>query len=183
MDLDAELRVAAQAATSFVEPGEELSAVVPAEPSPGERVYLCAFSRADELSWLALDAEGIPVADRLLLRETASVVALCEVAEETAGGGDVEELRRQLAELRERESPEGIDEAEDAAAALARALAEPPRVASLRYLDAVGSAATRLERALGETGGSPFAQAMQAGTGAVQGFTRDVERAYKRPLA
>ena len=183
MDLDAELRVAAQAATSFVEPGEKLSAVVPAEPSPGERVYLCAFTRADELSWLALDAEGIPVADRLLLRETASVVALCEVAEETAGGGDVEELRRQLAELRERESPEGIDEAEDAAAALARALAEPPRVASLRYLDAVGSAATRLERALGETGGSPFAQAMQAGTGSVEGYTRHEERAYKSPLA
>jgi hypothetical protein len=159
--------------------------VLPAEPAPGLRVYLCAYAREGDgaLAWLALDGSGEPIGDRALVRDAVSIVGLCELAEESAAGGDVEELRVQLAELRERERPDGIEEAEEAAAALAGVLADPPRLASLVYLDAIGTAATLLERALGEAGASPFALAMKSGTGAVDELSRDVERGYKRPLA
>ena len=53
------------------------------------------------------------------MREAASLAALCEVAEESAGGGHLPELRARLAELRETDNPVGIEEAEAAAAALA----------------------------------------------------------------
>ena len=75
-----------------------------------------------------------------LVREAASLAALCEVAEESAGGGHLAELRARLAELRETDNPEGIEEAEAAAAALAETLQPEPRVASGAYLDAIGSA-------------------------------------------
>jgi hypothetical protein len=65
---------------------------------------------------------------------------------------------------------------------LSATITPAPRVASLGYLDALGGAAWRLERTLGEIGSSPFATAMKAGTGAVEELTRDVERNYKRPL-
>ena len=48
------------------------------------------------------------------------------------------------------EQPDGIEEAEEAALALERAIGAPPRVASPAYLDAVGAATRRLELALGE---------------------------------
>ena len=57
-----------------------------------------------------------------------------------------------------------------------------PRVASEAYLDAVGSASRRLEQALGDGGTSPFAAAMQAALGSVEGLSDDVERNYKLPL-
>ena len=91
------------------------------------------------------------------MREAASLAGLCEVAEESAGGGHLPELRARLAELRETDNPEGIEEAEAAAAALAETLQPEPRVASGAYLDAIGSASRRLEQALGESGASPFA--------------------------
>jgi hypothetical protein len=55
-------------------------------------------------------------------------------------------------------------------------------VASSAYLDAIGSASRRLEQALDESGGSPFAAAMQAALGSVEELTEDVERNYKLPL-
>ena len=86
------------------------------------------------------------------VRETASIVALCELAEETAGGGQLEELRQQLVQLRLTESPEGIEDAEAAALALERVIGAPPRVASPAFLDAVGQATRELEQALGAAG-------------------------------
>jgi phosphohistidine phosphatase SixA len=112
-----------------------------------------------------------------------SLSALCEVAEETAGGGDLAELRARLAELRRTEAPEGIEQAEAAAAALERTIQPPPRVASSDYLDALGTAARRLEQALGDDGGSPFAVAMQHAVPVVEELTADVEQTYKGPLA
>jgi hypothetical protein len=182
MAVDGELRAAANAALAFAALGEELAGIVAAEPQPGLRVYLCAYEDGDARSWLALDASGAPVADRALLRDAVSIMGLCELAEESAGGGNVAELRERLAELRAGEAPEGIEDAEAAAAALAGTLLPPPRLASFDYLDAIGSAATRLERALGEVGASPFAAAMKTGTGAVEELARDIERHYKRPL-
>ena len=105
-----------------------------------------------------------------------------EVAEESAGGGHLAELRARLAELRETDNPEGIDEAEAAAASLAETLQPEPRVATGAYLDALGSASRRLEQVLGESGPSPFAAAMQAALGSVEELAVDVEGNYKIPL-
>jgi hypothetical protein len=173
-------RIAA-AAAALAEPGEEVSGVLVAE-TLGRRVYLCAFESADGHSWLALDDDEQPLTERRLVREAASLAALCEVAEESAGGGNLDELRARLAELRETDNPQGIEEAEAAAAALADTLQPEPRVASSPYLDALGSASRRLEQALGESGGSPFASAMQAAMGAVEELGDDVERNYRRQL-
>lgn len=178
-----DLSAAAGAAEAFLEENEELAGVIAAEPAKGLRVYLCAYRQGERLTWLALDPERRPLADRALVRDAVAIVGLCEIAEESAGGGDLPELRRRLAELRERESPDGIEEAEAAARSLEEVILAPPRVASADYLDAIGAAARRLEQALGEIGASPFAQAMASGHGAVEELADDVTRNYKRPLA
>lgn len=182
MTLEHELSAAGDAARAHATDGEELVAVIPAEPGAGARVYLCAYARGEEQAWLAFDAYGQPVADRVLVRDAVSIAAMCELAEESAGGGDVGELRARLVELRLSENPEGIEEAEVAAAELQAALRPAPRVASVVYLDAIGLAAARLEDALGEVGGSPFAESMKGGIAAADELADDVERAYKAPL-
>ena len=141
-----------------------------------------AFVSAEGTTWLALDDAAQPVSDARLVREAASLAALCEVAEESAGGGDLAELRTRLAEIRETEAPAGIEEAEAAAAALADLIQPEPRAASGAYLDAIGNAARRLEEALGDSGGSPFAASMQAAVGAVEELAADIEANYKLPL-
>ena len=104
-------------------------------------------------------------------------VAMSELTADLAGGGDLEELRSQLSQLRMVEQPPGIEEAEAAALALERIIGAPPRVASPTYLDAVGTATLALEQTLGNVS-SPFSEALRAGTGAVDEFVRDVERDY-----
>ncbi|HEX3237745.1 MAG TPA: hypothetical protein VHQ99_04975 [Gaiellaceae bacterium] len=171
----------AEAAAAFAEPGEELAGVLVTE-TLGRRVYLCAFESGGGRAWLAFDGAAEPLTESRLVREAASLAALCEVAEESAGGGHLPELRARLAELRATDNPDGIDEAEAAAAALAEMLQPGPRVASGAYLDALGSASRRLEQALGESGASPFASAMQAALGSVEELASDVEGNYKMPL-
>jgi hypothetical protein len=173
-------RIAA-AAAAFADPGEEVAGVLAVE-TLGRRLYLCAFESPQGHAWLALDDGARPLTEARLVREAASLAALCEVAEESAGGGHLSELRARLAELRETDNPEGIEEAEAAAASLAETLLPEPRVASGAYLDAIGSASHRLEQALGESGASPFAAAMQAALGSVEVLGEDVERSYKLPL-
>jgi hypothetical protein len=171
----------ARTAAGFAEPGDEVAGVLVAE-TLGRLVYLCVFESEEGRTWLGLGGEGEPLTDRRLVREAASLAALCEVAEESAGGGHLKELRARLAELRETDRPEGIEEAEAAAEALAETLQPEPRVASGDYLDAIGSASRRLELALGDDGASPFAAAMQAALGSVEELTDDVERNYKLPF-
>lgn len=171
----------ASAAAAFAQPGEELTGVLVAE-TLGRRVYLCAFESAEGRAWLALGADSEPLTEGGLVREAASLAALCEVAEESAGGGHLPELRARLAELRETDNPDRIEEAEAAAASLAETLQPEPRIASGAYLDALGSASRRLEQALGESGASPFAAAMQASLGSVEELAADVEGNYKIPL-
>jgi hypothetical protein len=177
------LRRIAEAAIRYAAPGEEVVGIVAAEPSSGSRAYLCAYrSEEGETSWVVLDDEGQPVADRGRVREVVSIAALVELAEETAGGGDLDEFRSQLVALRMTENPSGIDEAEEAALALQATIGGDPRVATPERLDAIGVATLRLERSLGEAG-SPFAVAMKQATATVEELTRDVEAAYKVPLA
>ena len=183
MSLGDDLDRIGTAAAQFAAPGEQVTAVLAAESDDGGRTYLCAFTSGDVTSWLALDDAGRPVAERRFVREAASLAGLCEVAEERAGGGDLADLRARLAELRATEAPAGIEEAEDAAAALAATLQAEPRVATAAYLDAIGAAARRLEQALGDDAGSPFAAALQQAVGAVEELADEVERAYKGPLA
>ena len=128
----------------------EVTGVLAAEPARGRRLYLVAFG-ADERGAGSCSTTTVqPVDAREDVRDTASIVAMCELAADLAGGGDLEQLRAQLAQVRMVEQPPGIEEAEAAALALERAVGAPPRVASPAYLDEVGAATLALERALGE---------------------------------
>ena len=182
MGLSEELTRIAGAAVAHAQDGETVTGVVAAEPVGGDGVYLCSFARGEERSWLALDGSAAPVASGSLVREAASIAALCEVAEEAAAGGNLEELRAQLMTLRLTEAPIGIEQAETAAFELEQAIGAPPRVASVDYLDAVGAAVRRLELALGDGGQSPFAAAMQQALGIADGLAEDVAANYKLEL-
>jgi hypothetical protein len=179
--LDEDLLHIAAVAADYAEDGEELSGLLAAEPDDGRRVYLAAYDSDDERSWLALDSKGGPVQARSVVRESVSILGMCELAEETAGGGDLDQLRSRLAEIKDTETPVGIEDADEAAARLQQVIGEPPQVASPARLDEVGHATRCLEVALGE-GGSPFAEAMKAGMGSVEALTEEVEANYKLAL-
>jgi hypothetical protein len=182
VELTEDLRRIAEAAVRYAGPGEEVVGIVPAEPSSGSRFYLCAYQGEEgRTGWLVLDDDGRPVESRAVVREVVSIAALVELAEETAGGGDLDELRAQLVALRVTENPPGIGAAEDAALALQTEIGGAPRVATPERLDAIGAATLKLEQALGGSG-SPFASAMREAMPTVDELTRDVEAAYKRPL-
>jgi hypothetical protein len=177
MGLEEDLVRIAGAATAH----GDVTAVLAAEPASGMRRYLVALGEDVERRWLVLDDAGAVVTLRDEIRDTASIVAMCELAEVLAGGGDLEQLRVELARVRIVEQPPGIAEAEEAALGLERALGAPPRLATPAFLDAVGAATVALERALGETS-SPFSAAIRGATGAVDEFVREVERDYAAEL-
>jgi hypothetical protein len=172
----------ADAAASFAVDGEQVSAVFAAELPSGERAYLCAYGEGEAVTWLALDDGGEPITDREQVRAAASLVALNEVAVDSAGGGELDELRSRLVALRLTENPPGIDEAEEAVIALQQTLGGGPHLATTEFLDEVGTATRRLEDALGEASESPFALAMKSASHAVDSLTSDVEAHYKREL-
>lgn len=182
MTLSQDLRRIAEAAVTHAGEHEEVSAVIPTEPAGGRRVYLVAYTAGEQKTWLALDADGLPVTDRRVLRDAVSIAAMCELAEETAGGGHLPELRAQLETLRATDPPEGIDDAESALTELEQTLGGDIRVASPAYLDEVGAATRRLEQALGEQGSSPFLEAMKQAGLTIDGLTADIESHYKTDL-
>jgi hypothetical protein len=155
--------------------------VLAAETAAGARSYLVSLGDDEERTWLVLGATGEPAAGRELVREVASMVVMCELAGDLAGGGDLERLRSELTRLRLTEAPEGIEGAEEAALALEHAVGAPPRVASPAYLDGVGAATRALESSLGEHG-SPFATALSTASPAVEAFVAEVETRYALPL-
>lgn len=182
MELAEQLEGIAARAAEHADGDEVVAAVIPAESSVG-RVYLCAYRRGGgETTWLLLDAGGEPVVERAAVRDAASLVALVELADESAGGGELDELRSRLVGLRLTENPPGLDDAIAAVDELERTVGTPPRIASTVHLERVGAAVRKLEDALGSGPGSPFAAAMKSGAAAVQEFTADVEANYKRPL-
>ena len=85
MALEKDLRRIAERAAVYAAEGEDVAGIVPAEPASGLRLYVCAYGSEDATSWLVLDATGVPVSDRELVRDAVSIAALCEVAEEAAG--------------------------------------------------------------------------------------------------
>jgi hypothetical protein len=181
VELQAELERIAAAAAGLAGPAEQLESVIPTEPEPGSRIYLCSYS-GPLRTWAAVDEQGRVITERARVRAAVSIAALCELAEESAGGGKLEELRQELVALRVTERPEGIEEAEAAALALERAIEPPPRLASPPYLDAVGMAVRRLEVALGDSMSSPFAEAMKSGSAVITELELDVEAGYKGDL-
>jgi hypothetical protein len=180
--LQRELEGVAAAAADYAEGDERLSGILVAEPQDGTRLYLCAYATPGGRTWLALDERRQPVSSRRLVRDAASIAALCEIAEETAGGGDLDELSSRLVALRMTERPPGIEEAENAVRELQQTIGGTPRVASLQYLDRVGLATRRLEEALGE-GGSPFAEGMKVAMDSVDTLADEIEASYKGELA
>lgn len=165
-------RIAAAAA-----PHGEVTGVLAAEPARGLRLYLVAVGEGDGRRWVVLGDDGEVVARRDNVRDTASIVAMCELAADVAGGGDLEELRVKLAQLRMVEQPPGIEEVEAAALDLERTIGAPPRVATPAFLDEVGAATLLLERQLGQTS-SPFSEALRGAAATVEEFVQDVERRY-----
>ena len=176
-------RIATIAAAHAPERGA-LSAVLGTEPTPGLRAYLCAFEDEDgSRSWIALDDEGVPITVRRDLRDVVAIAALCEIAEESAAGGDLDELLSQLVALRLTESPEGIDEAEDALRALQRTVGTPPQLASPARLDEIGAATRRLEQALDPAAASPFTAALKSAQGTIDELLKEIEQGYRAPLS
>jgi hypothetical protein len=177
-------RIAGLAAQAGGANGDVVSGVIPTEPTPGRRIYLCAFDGADGYrSWLAVRDDGTVVETRSELREAVSIAALCEVATDAAGGGDLDTLIDRLEELRRTEAPDGIEDAEEAARALRGVLGDVPQVASPARLDEIGGATRRLERELDPTGASPFSAAMKSSQAAVSELQREIEAGYRLPLA
>ena len=177
-DIGADLEEVAALVAVHDESGS-VAAVLAVEPASGARRYLCAFERDDGWrGWLAVDAEGRPVTSRRDARDIVTVAALCELAEECAFPGDLDELRAQLVALRLTENPAGIEAAEEAALALQHVLGAPPQLATPARLDAIGVAARRLELALDPIAGSPFGSAMQAAQAVADELWAEVESAY-----
>ena len=183
MALVDELERAGALVAALAQPGDAVSGIIASEPCAGGRVYLCSFDDADgRRSWLAIHANGAPVGSRSELREAVSIAALCEVAEDAAGGGDLDALIATLVEIREKEGPPGIDDAEKAARALRGILGNPPQLASPSRLDELGAATRRLEQELDAVGASPFAAAMKSAQGAVAELQREIEAGYRIEL-
>jgi hypothetical protein len=183
MALSEDVERIAQVAQALAAAGEQLVGVIATESLAAGRVYLCAYDTGVGHAWIALDDAGTPLTDRHAVREAAQLSGLCEVAEESAGGGDLPQLIARLEEIRRTDAPAGIEEAEEAARALAAAIEPEPRLATSAYLDRLGAASRRLEQALGDDAGSPFASAMQSAMPAVDELAAEVERTYKGPLA
>jgi hypothetical protein len=160
-----------------------VSGILATEADPGARVYLCSLDEADGTrSWLAVDGRASPIVERATVRAAASIAAICEIAADSAGGGDVDALVASLADLREREAPEGIEDAEHAARALRAVLGDPPQLATPKRLDEIGAAARRLEQELDPGGPSPFASALKSSQGAVSELQREIEAGYRVDL-
>ena len=184
MSLAADIERVAGLATAHAEAGDAVSGVIATEASAGTRIYLCAFDDADgRRSWLAVRDDGTPVLNRVELREAVSIAALCEVATDAAGGGDLDALILRLEELQATEAPPGIEAAVEAARDLRDVLAVPPQLATPSRLDEIGTATRRLERELDPMAASPFTAAMKGSQDAVGELQREIEAGYRLPLS
>ncbi|HEY1479845.1 MAG TPA: hypothetical protein VGF46_07425 [Gaiellales bacterium] len=152
----ADLAGAAEAALAHVDDDEEIAAVIPCDPrGQGAIVFLCALRAGDgdELTgWIAIDEHGHPVHDEDSVRRAASIVALCETAEEAAGIPEIDALVAAIDRAREQsQAVAGLSEALAACDPPARALAAGVagvRIASDAYVDSIGRELLLLDGAL-----------------------------------
>ncbi len=153
MTLEALLEQAAAAAGVHAD-GDTVAAIMPAQPGGGDLVYLVAYERGGELSYLALDRRLEPIADRRLVRDAVTMLALAEQADEASGARSTQLLEQRFGEAVAAMRAAGL--AAEAAAGSAvltavGALAEAaagPRVATPAYLDRVAAAAAGIAVAL-----------------------------------
>jgi hypothetical protein len=151
-----DLAGAAAVALALVDDDEEIAAVLPCDPrGNGELVFLCALRAAEDAEltgWLAITATGQALAEGDPVRRAASIVALCETAEEAAGVPEADALVAAIVRSRELAGDvPGLDEVLAACEPPARELAEGAtgvRVASDAYLDSVGRELRQLDAAL-----------------------------------
>jgi hypothetical protein len=154
MSLEAELESALDAAARLGPPDRRPDAILPAEPHAGARVYLAAFGGGEDVRYLALDADGRPVTDRTLVRDTVAMLALAERADEVSGAVAADELEAAFAAAAAELGGAGLAAERDAAEAVRAALAAlaseaaGPRVATPAYLDRIAACATELSGAL-----------------------------------
>ena len=157
-----------------------MSAVLAAEPLPGRRVYLCAFESETGENRGSSSTVTARRLERRDIRDAVAIAALCEIAEESAAGGDLDELLGQLVALRITEQPEGIDEAEAAVRALQHtigaAAARDARASGRdRRGDAPARAGARPGRAVTVYGGA------EGRPGAIDELVKEVEATLPRP--
>lgn len=103
--------------------------------------------------WLALDGADRPVTSRKTVHDAVALSALCELAEESLPTAERE------------------------------AVLPPPRLATDRYLDALGAAARKYEQAAGIQGPSPFGAALEHALPAVEALAEQVLARHLTPLA
>jgi hypothetical protein len=119
-----------------------VSGVLAAEPTAGRRSYLVAFGEGDERRWAVFDGAGAIVDRREDVRDAASIVALCELADELADERVVVAPPRVA-------SPAYLDDVGAATIALERALGElssPFSLAMRAGTGAVDAFVTDVER-------------------------------------
>jgi hypothetical protein len=155
-----QLLAAAAAAKPFATPGEEVVGVLVADPFERGLVFLCALGppgedddheddEVPELGWIAVDGDGLALADARRVQEAATLAALCETAEEAAlvpdAGGIADAVEGALALVGEQRSDlrAALDAAHVAALAAA-AHGDGLRVARTGYIDELADAARGL---------------------------------------
>jgi hypothetical protein len=153
MTLEARLERAAAAAGARAG-GDRVAAVMPARPGADGVVYLVAYQRDGDLSYLALDERLEPITDRRLVRDAVTMLALAEHAEEASGATSAELLEQRFGEALAALRSAGLAAESAATSAVLtalRALAEAaagPRVATPAYLDGLAAAAADVAVAL-----------------------------------
>ena len=154
MSLELELERALDAAARLHPAEARPEAVLPAVPHAGARVYLAAFGGGEDVRYLAVDADGNAVTDRVLVRDTVTMLALAERADEVSGAVAAEELEGAFTTAVAELGAAGLAAERDAADAARRAVAAlaaeaaGPRVATPAYLDRIAACAAELSAAL-----------------------------------
>lgn len=156
MTLQDRLEQAGAAAARLAGDDEAVEAVLPAQPGTGGMLFLIAYGRDGDLSYLALDDDHRPVADRRQVRDAVAVLALVERAEEASGAVEAHRLAQAFTESAEALRVAGMPAEAAAAADVAGraerlgAIAAPPRVATPQYLDGLAAAGAELRAALAD---------------------------------
>jgi hypothetical protein len=164
VSVEEQLLAAHEAAGAHAEPGEQVLAVLPAEPGRGRTVFLAAYGPPGGTpTYLALDGDHRPVADRQLVKDAVTMLALAELAEEASGAVAADDLRGRFQEAGRVLAGRPQAEAADAVVAALDRVSETaagPRIATPLLLDRLAAAAGDLaaavdtfELALDELGG------------------------------
>jgi SWI/SNF-related matrix-associated actin-dependent regulator 1 of chromatin subfamily A len=176
---EADLEAAAGHAAGLAQDDETVVAVMPADPFGRGLVYLCALAppgHEETVAWVAVDPGGSAVGDERLVREAATLTALCETGEEAAAALDADAVaaaaRHALALAGEEDEAlrHALAGLERAASELADTVAGI-RVAEAGYLDALAACAGALAAAVADL--QPLAEELSSTLSGEPGDPRD----------